>query len=88
MKTFINVSAIKGEKGTGFEKKDDKGPFECGNCEYFHEGGCHQKDMREKSREPKKSNGDIEVGAGDCCEYIDRLGDRKKSRWRSRVQSR
>jgi hypothetical protein len=70
----INAFAIKGEKGTGFEKRGKKGPFECGNCEYFKDGSCGQKDMMEKSKEPKLANGRIKVAAEDCCEYIEREG--------------
>jgi hypothetical protein len=70
----INQFAIKGEPGTGFEKRGKKGPFECGNCEYFKDGSCGQKDMMAKSKEPKLPNGRIKVAAEDCCEYIEREG--------------
>lgn len=70
----INQFAIKGEPGTGFEKRGKKGPFECGNCEYYKEGSCGQKDMMAKSKEPKLPNGRIKVAATDCCEYIERNG--------------
>lgn len=39
----VAENAIKVEKGTGFEKRGTKGPFECGNCDYFENGLCHQK---------------------------------------------
>lgn len=73
---LINIEAIKGEKGTGFEVRGSKGPFECGNCEYFRAGenSCGQKDMMEYSKQPKLPNGRIVVGAEDCCEYIERIG--------------
>lgn len=74
---MINQSAIKGEAGTGFEKRGDKGPFECGNCHYFSNGLCRQQDMVEKSRQPKK-DGRVEVDAEDCCEFIERVGKRPK----------
>ena len=70
----INAFAIKGEKGTGFEKRGKKGPFECGNCEYFKDDSCGQKDMMSKSKEPKLPNGRIKVAAEDCCEYVERVG--------------
>lgn len=75
---MINASAIKGEKYTGFERAGDKGPFRCGNCEYFKDGECRQTDMVKYSKQARK-NGNVVVGADDCCEYIDRKG---KS-WRS-----
>lgn len=66
-------SAIRGEKGTGFSKRGSKGPFECGNCGYFENGLCHQKDMMRMSKQPKR-NGYPEVGKNDCCEYVERKG--------------
>ena len=73
----INQFAIKGEAGTGFEERGNKGPFECGNCEYFKDGSCGQKDMMAKSKRPKTANGRIKVDADDCCEYIERVGKEK-----------
>lgn len=70
----INAFAIKGEKGTGFEKRGKKGPFECGNCEYFKNNSCGQKDMLEKSKEPRTKDGRVVVDPKDCCEYIERVG--------------
>jgi hypothetical protein len=71
----INQEAIKGEKDTGFEKRGSKGPFECGNCEYFKNGNaCNQKDMKEKSKQPRWPDGTIVVDAADCCEFIERVG--------------
>jgi hypothetical protein len=72
----INSSAIKGEPGTGFEKRGDKGPFDCGNCTYFDAaaGACDQWDMKMKSRQPKLDDGRISVAFDDCCEYIERIG--------------
>lgn len=67
-------SSIKGEPGTGFEERGAKGPFECGNCEYFRNDSCGQKDMMEKSKHKKLPNGRIVVDAKDCCEYIERVG--------------
>jgi len=76
---FINVSALKGEEGTGFEKRGNKGPFECGNCEYFSmrngsPGACNQIDMMQRSKQPKWPDGTIVVDSRDCCEYIERIG--------------
>jgi hypothetical protein len=70
----INQFAIKGEPGTGFEERGDKGPFECGNCEYFKNNSCGQKDMMSKSTRKKLPNGRIKVATYDCCEYIERVG--------------
>ena len=72
---FINVKALKGEEGTGFEKRANKGPFECGNCTYFVKGNaCNQTDMVKLSKQPKWPDGTIVVDAADCCEYIERKG--------------
>jgi hypothetical protein len=72
----INPSAIQGESGTGFEKRGDKGPFSCGNCEYFDAaaGACDQWDMKTKSNQPKLADGRVSVDAADCCEYVERVG--------------
>jgi hypothetical protein len=66
-------SEIHGEKGTGFEKRGSKGPFQCGNCRYFDDGLCHQKTMGKESKQPRR-DGYPEVGLEDCCEYIERRG--------------
>lgn len=72
---FINVKALKGEEGTGFEKRGNKGPFECSNCEYFKGGNsCHQEDMMKLSRQPRWPDGSIKVEPQDCCEYVEREG--------------
>lgn len=74
--SFINIEAIKGEPGTGFEKRGGKGPFECGNCEYFKSGNsCHQKDMMKLSKQPRHKDGSVVVDAPDCCEYVERVGE-------------
>lgn len=75
----INQSEIKGEPGTGFEKRSNKGPFECGNCKYFsmkngHPGACNQEDMMRKSKQPRWPDGTVVIDALDCCEYVDRIG--------------
>jgi hypothetical protein len=69
----INQFAIKGEPGTGFEKRGKKGEFTCRNCEYFKDNSCGQKDMIAKSTQPLK-NGRRVVEPLDCCEYVDRVG--------------
>jgi hypothetical protein len=71
----LNQSAIKGEKGTGFEKRGSKGPFECGNCEYFADNSCGQRDMKRLSKQPRTPDGRVQVSSDDCCEYIERLGN-------------
>lgn len=73
----IDVDAIRGEPGTGFEVRGGKGPFECGNCEYFKNGNaCSQKDMKEKSKQPRHKNGDVVVAKEDCCEFVDRIEEK------------
>ena len=67
----IVSSQVRGEDGTGFEKRGDRGPFECGNCTYFKDGTCHQSTMTEHSKQPRKGEYPI-VKAEDCCEYISR----------------
>ena len=69
----INEKAIKGEEGTGYEGPEG-GAFRCSNCEYFNSStdGCHQKDMKEKSKRQRLPSGDVLVQPGGCCEYIDR----------------
>ena len=79
----IEQSAVKGEAGTGFEKRGSKGPFECGNCEYFKDGHCGNKIMMARSKQPKDSAGHVEVDAGDCCEYVERIGGKSEGpKWR------
>jgi len=71
----INAASVKGEPGTGFEKRGSKGPFECGNCEYFvGRNACKQKDMMRLSKQPRWPDGTIVVDAADCCEYVERVG--------------
>ncbi len=70
----FNTAAIKGERGTGFEKAGTLGEFECGNCSFFEGQGCYQEDMKEKSKEPRNKDGSVQVGEEDCCEYVDRVG--------------
>lgn len=71
----VNAAAIKGEPGTGFEKRSDKGPFECGNCEYFDSaaGACDQWDMKQKSKQPRLDDSRVSVAHDDCCEYLSRM---------------
>lgn len=72
---LVNIEAIKGESGTGFEKRGNRGPFECGNCGYFKNGNaCNQKDMMRYSKQPKWPDGTVVVGAPDCCSFVERIG--------------
>lgn len=75
---MIDEKAIKGEKNTGFEKRGRLGPFECGNCSYFDErtSSCGEENMMKYSQQPKLRNGRILLAAEDCCEYVDRIGER------------
>lgn len=78
---MINEHHIRGEKNTGFEAYGNKGPFECGNCKYFHPqfgdmGGCDQTEMIIYSREPRLGQNAVLVHAEDCCEYVERVGKR------------
>lgn len=72
----INAFAIKGEKGTGYEASNGLGEFECENCEYFKKSNssCGQKDMKEKSKLPRTSDGRVKVDPEGCCEYVERVG--------------
>lgn len=73
---FINVKALKGEEGTGFEKRGSKGPFQCSNCTYFVGGNaCNQEDMKKLSKQPKWPDGTVVVDGPDCCEYVERKGN-------------
>ena len=69
----IDAAEVHGEKYTGYEGPEDKGPFECGNCNYFRSGTCGQKTMMAKSTLPKK-DGRVKVEAKGCCEYVERKG--------------
>ena len=66
----INAFAIKGQKGTGYQGADE-GPFACKNCEYFKasSSSCGQKDMMEKSTNPKVDGGRRKVDGEGCCVY-------------------
>lgn len=71
---IINSSEVKGEPGTGYEARGDKGPFQCSNCEYFDAASksCGQQTMMSKSKQLKLENGRIKVDPEGCCEYQDR----------------
>jgi hypothetical protein len=72
---LINIEAIRGEKNTGFEKRGNKGPFNCGNCEYMRNGNaCVQEDMKRYSKQPKWPDGSVVVEPEDCCEFVERVG--------------
>lgn len=70
----VDQAEIKGERGTGYEDPAGKGPFECGNCNYFRNGSCGQKTMMAVSRQPKLPGGRIKVDFHGCCEYVERKG--------------
>lgn len=72
----MNVFAVQGEQGTGFEKAGDLGEFECGNCLFFDApaGACNQTDMKVLSKQPRLADGRISVADEDCCEYVQRIG--------------
>ena len=72
----VNTHSIKGEPGTGYESGKN-GPFRCSNCEYFRNDSCGQKDMLEKSKQPRTSEGRVQVDPDGCCEYIDRTEEKK-----------
>ena len=69
----IDISAVKGEPGTGYENAAGKGPFACHNCEYFRpiDSSCGQKDMLQKSKQPRVG-GRVKVEALGCCEFVAR----------------
>lgn len=77
----IDPFQVKGEEGTGFEKAADLGEFECGNCRFFdaRAGACNQETMKALSKQPRLADGRIQVGAEDCCEYVDRMGKKETS---------
>lgn len=74
----INSANVKGEPGTGFEKRiqegKDKKDFACWNCEYFDANRCGQEDMKRLSQQPKADDGRVIVDSDDCCDYIERVG--------------
>jgi len=76
---LINISGIKGEEGTGYEASENKGPFECGNCEYFRGSNstCGQKVMVAKAKQSDLIDGRRSVDPKGCCEFVDRLGEKK-----------
>jgi hypothetical protein len=77
---MVNERHIEGEPNTGFEREEGKGPFDCGNCQYFHPllggmGGCSQTEMMIYSREPRLPESHrVLVHERDCCEYVERVG--------------
>ena len=82
--SLVHSSKIHGEPKTGFEKRGKKGPFECGNCQFFRadgpgkdSGSCGQEDMMKDSEYPKRKDGRVIVDDVDCCEFVDRIGKTK-----------
>lgn len=72
----MDMFAIQGEPGTGFEKAGNLGEFECGNCLFFDAsaGACGQQDMKAHSKQPRLADGRVSVSEEDCCEYVRRMG--------------
>lgn len=72
----IDVFAIRGEQGTGYEDGANLGEFECENCHYFDAkaGACNQETMKALSKQPRLSDGRVKVDPEGCCEYVDRMG--------------
>jgi hypothetical protein len=72
----LDIFAVQGEQGTGFEKAGTLGEFECGNCLYFDAsaGACNQADMKKFSKQPRLADGRVSVAEEDCCEYVKRVG--------------
>ena len=72
----LDVFAVQGETGTGFEKAANLGEFECENCLYFDAaaGACNQETMKALSKQPRLADGRVSVGPEDCCEYVKRVG--------------
>jgi hypothetical protein len=75
---LINIKAIKGEEGTGYEpsvvKGKDLGEFECENCHFFKDGTCGQPDMVAHAKPSDLKNGRRVVDPEGCCEFVDRVG--------------
>lgn len=69
-------SDILGERSTGYEGGDGRGPFECGNCRYFQarDSSCGQKVMMLASQQPRTRDGRVRVDAHGCCEFVARNG--------------
>jgi hypothetical protein len=77
----IDASKIHGEKNTGYEPPDGRGPFNCGNCKYFLrvDSTCGQSTMRAVSKQPKTADGFVKVDAEGCCEYVERKASAKRA---------
>lgn len=86
----IDSSKVHGEPGTGYEPPAGKGPFECGNCEYFRPGesSCGQETMRKVSKQPRLGDGRVKVDAHGCCEYVERKGSQAREAFKSAHQER
>lgn len=71
----IDSSKVHGEPGTGYEGPQ-KGPFECGNCEYFRkaDSSCGQETMMKVSKLARTKDGRVKVDEHGCCEYVERVG--------------
>jgi hypothetical protein len=87
---LINIKAIAGERGTGYEARRvgevDLGEFECENCKFFQSdnSSCGKKEMIQAARrqgiklvEGKNENGTKgrrPVDPEGCCEFVKRMG--------------
>lgn len=74
MADLRSVPGIKGEPSTGYEDSNGLGEFECENCSFFRDGGCGQKVMMAKSKQPRLPDGRVKVDPEGCCEFVDRVG--------------
>lgn len=63
-----------GEPKTDFEKGDDKGPFQCGNCVHMKGPVCVHPVMVEYSKQPRDKDGYPKVDHDDCCQFVRRPG--------------
>ena len=86
MRLTIDSSRVKGEPGTGYEPPAGKGPFECGNCEYFRaaDSSCGQATMMKVSKLVRidgsyGGGGRVKVDEHGCCEYVDRKASEKRA---------
>jgi hypothetical protein len=74
------ASDIGGEPVIGYEDLEvdgkDLGDFSCQNCEYYTSPGlsCRNKLMKEYSRRPRTTEGNVVVHPRGCCEVVHRLG--------------
>jgi hypothetical protein len=70
---LVEKGGWQGTKATGFVTAD-KGPFLCGNCNYFKQDFCGEEHVMEdpELQAKKLKNGRIPVTRGDCCNYFEK----------------